>query len=160
MLLEILRLLGLYSTGSCVLNFPTRYSKSLQPQPSTAGCKYWSEYGGWAIYHHLKLGCIFNIFKSICLSLNISVVVQSLSHVRLFVTPWTAAYQASLSFIISQSLLKFMSIELVMLPSHLVLCHPLLLLPSIFSQHISGNHLHELHHPDKKLGNADGFNKR
>ena len=47
-------------------------------------------------------------------------------------TPWTAAHQALLSFTISQSLLKFMSIELVMPSNHLILCHPLLLLPSIF----------------------------
>ena len=60
------------------------------------------------------------------------VVVQSLSHVRLFVIPWTAAHQASLSFTISQSLLKLMSIESVMPSSHLILCHPFLLLPSIF----------------------------
>ena len=57
--------------------------------------------------------------------------VQSLSLVRLFVTPWTAACQASLSITNSQSLLKFMSIELVMPSSHLILCHPLLLLPLI-----------------------------
>ena len=59
-------------------------------------------------------------------------VVQSLSHVWLFATLWTAACQASLSFIISQSLLKIMSIELVISPNHLILCCPLLLLPSIF----------------------------
>ena len=47
-------------------------------------------------------------------------------------TPWTAAWQASLSFTISQSLLKLMSIELVMLSNHLILCPPLLLLPSIY----------------------------
>ena len=58
--------------------------------------------------------------------------VQSLSRVRFFVTPWTAASQASLSFINSQSLLKLMSIELVMPSNHLILCHPLLLPPSIF----------------------------
>ena len=58
--------------------------------------------------------------------------VQSLSHVQLFVTPWTAAHQASLSFTVSRSLLKFMSIESVMLSKQLILCHPLLLLPSIF----------------------------
>ena len=52
-------------------------------------------------------------------------------HIQLFVTPWTAARQASLSFPISWSLLKLMSIESVMPSSHLVLCHPLLLLPSI-----------------------------
>ena len=60
------------------------------------------------------------------------VVVQSLSRVWLFVTPWTAARQASLSFNISRSLLKLVSILLVMPSNHLVLCHPLLLLPSIF----------------------------
>ena len=59
------------------------------------------------------------------------VVVQSLSHVRLFATPWTAAHQASLSFTVSQSLLKLMSFESVMPFNHLVLCCPLLLLPSI-----------------------------
>ena len=55
-----------------------------------------------------------------------------LSHVRLFATPWTAALQASLSFTISWSLLKLMSIESVMPSNHLILCHSLLLLPSIF----------------------------
>ena len=57
--------------------------------------------------------------------------VQSLSSVRLFVTPWTAAHQASRSITNSQSLLKLMSIELVMPSKHLILCRPLLLLPSI-----------------------------
>ena len=60
------------------------------------------------------------------------VVVQSLSRVHLFVTPWTAARQASLSFTISWSLLKLMSIELVMPSNHLILCNPLLLLPLVF----------------------------
>ena len=59
-------------------------------------------------------------------------VVQSLSRVQLFATPWTAAHQASLSITVSQDLLKLMSIELVMPSNHLTLCHPLLLLPSIF----------------------------
>ena len=58
--------------------------------------------------------------------------VQSLSRVQLFATPQTAAHQASLSITNSQNLLKLMSIELVMPSSHLILCHPLLLLPSIF----------------------------
>ena len=62
----------------------------------------------------------------------ILVVVQLLSHVRLFVIQWTAAHQSSLSFTISQSLLKLMSIESVMPSSHLILCHPLLFPPSIF----------------------------
>ena len=57
--------------------------------------------------------------------------VQSLSPVRLFVTPWTAARQASLSITNSQSLLKLLSIESVMPSNHLILSHPLLLLPSI-----------------------------
>ena len=59
--------------------------------------------------------------------------VQSLSCVQLFLTERTAAYQASLSITSSQSLLKLMSIELVMPSNHLTLCHPLLLLPSIFN---------------------------
>ena len=58
--------------------------------------------------------------------------VQSLSYIRLFTTPWTAACQASLSITNSKSLPKLMSIESVMPPNHLILCHPLLLLPSIF----------------------------
>ena len=58
--------------------------------------------------------------------------VQLLSHGQLFATPWTAACQASLSIANSWSSLKLMSIELVMSSTHLILCHPLLLLPSIF----------------------------
>ena len=58
--------------------------------------------------------------------------VQSLSHVRLFATPWTAARQASLSLTNSWSLLRLMSIKSVMPFNHLILCQPLLLLPSIF----------------------------
>ena len=67
----------------------------------------------------IKLGCF-------------AVVVQSLSHIWLFGTSWTAACQAFLSFIITQSLLKLMSIEAVIPSNHLILCCPLLLLPSIF----------------------------
>ena len=69
------------------------------------------------------VGCIGRQFSELY-------VVQSPSCV--FATPWTAAHQCSLSFTISQSLLKFMSIESVILSNHLILCHPLLLLPSIF----------------------------
>ena len=58
--------------------------------------------------------------------------VQLLSHVQLFATPWTAGCQASLSLTNSQSLLKLMSIESVIPSNHLILCHPLLLLPLIF----------------------------
>ena len=60
------------------------------------------------------------------------VFVQSFGRVQLFGTPWTAAHQASLSFSISWSLLKFMCIESVMPSNHLILCRPLLLSPSIF----------------------------
>ena len=59
-------------------------------------------------------------------------IVQSLSHVWIFATPWIAACQASMSFAVSWSLLKFMSVELVMPFNHLVLCHPLLLWASVF----------------------------
>ena len=96
-------------------------------KPSTGTCL------GWI--NHLYGPALHNL-----------IVVQSLSHVWLFLTPWTAARQASFSFTVSQSLLKFMSIESVMLLSllkfmsietvmlsnHLTLCHLLLLLPSIF----------------------------
>ena len=59
--------------------------------------------------------------------------VQSLSHIRLFATSWTAARQVSLSITNSRSLLKLMSIKSVKLSNHLILCHPLLFLPSIFA---------------------------
>ena len=68
-----------------------------------------------------------------CISSAAGAVVQLPSCVRLFVTPWTAAHQASLSFTISQRLLKLMSIVSVMLSNHLIICHTLLL-PSVFSQ--------------------------
>ena len=68
-----------------------------------------------------------------CKSTIVVVVVQSLSCVQLFATPWTAAHQAPLPSSISYTLLKFMSIELVMLSNYLILCHSLFLLPSVFS---------------------------
>ena len=77
------------------------------------------------------LAFLERVLSMSCLALPM-VVVQSLSHVQLFVTPWTATCQACLSFAFSQSLLKFMSIELVMRSNHLILCHPFFLLPSIF----------------------------
>ena len=63
---------------------------------------------------------------------NLHSLIQPLSHVLLFGTPWIVACQASLSITNSRSLLKLMSIESVMPSNHLILCHPLLLLPSIF----------------------------
>ena len=71
-------------------------------------------------------------FEAITLRASKFSSVQLLSHVQLFVTPWTAAHQASLSLTNSWSLLKLTFIELVMPSNHLILCHPLLL-PSIFS---------------------------
>ena len=68
----------------------------------------------------------------VCHNSHFNQFIQLLGCVRLFVTPWNAACQASLSITNSQSLLKFMPIELVMQSSHLILCHPLLLLPLIF----------------------------
>ena len=82
--------------------------------------------------------CSSNTFKLLLL-LRASMIpihqfssVQSLSCVQLFATPWTAAHQASQSITNSRSLLKLMSIESVMPSNHLILCRPLLLLPSIF----------------------------
>ena len=70
--------------------------------------------------------------KKIVFLFDIFVVVQLLSCVRLYATPWTAARQASLSSTISQSLLKLICIESVMPSNHLILCYSLLLLPSVF----------------------------
>ena len=75
------------------------------------------------------MSCVVNSW--LCESI-LRVVVQLFSCVQLFATPWTAALQAPLSFTISQSLLKLMSIESVMSSNHRVLCCPLFLLPSIF----------------------------
>ena len=72
-----------------------------------------------------------NIYSNSKTVFSVFNLVQSLSQIQLFATPWTVAYQASLSFIISQSLLKLMPIELVMPSNHLILCCPLLLQTSI-----------------------------
>ena len=84
-----------------------------------------------ALWKRLNSEVSFN-FKNPLISLLLD-SVHSLSCVRLCATPWTAARQASLSITNSRSLLKLMSIELVMSPNHLILCCPLLLPPSIFS---------------------------
>ena len=80
------------------------------------------------VSHHSLWPWVISLF----LFLSVFAVIQLLSHVWLFVTPWTAACQASLSFSISQSLLKLVSIESVMPSNYLILCCPLLLLPLIF----------------------------
>ena len=80
----------------------------------------------------LHLFFIIACFTSSSLLKCTLLVVQSLSHIQLFAIPLTAAHQASLSFTISQSLLKLVSIESVMPSNYLIPCHPLILLPSIF----------------------------
>ena len=77
----------------------------------------------------IKLIALTNCHRSS--NRDIVVVVQSLSHVQLFATPWTAARQASLSFTIPQSLLKLTFVESVMPSNHLILCRPPFLLPQI-----------------------------
>ena len=80
----------------------------------------------------LKMTVRDDFAVSACSPPLLSQSVQSLSHVQLFVTPWTAAGPASLSITNTQSLLKLMSIESVMPSNHIIPCHPLLLLPSVF----------------------------
>ena len=88
----------------------------------------------WA---HLNLlnGLLVKLLREVrkwtCSAFGCIVAVQSLSHFWLFATPWTSAHQAPL-FSISWNLLKFMSLELVMVSNYLILCHPLLFLPSFF----------------------------
>ena len=91
-------------------------------------------YVPWVIENNVRtsFNYSFKVYLLVTNSLSFPSFCCSVSHVWLLQTPWTAAYQAFLSFTISQSLLKLMSIELVMPSNHLVLCHPLLLLPSIF----------------------------
>ena len=81
--------------------------------------------------HFLWLSSI-PLYMCVCVCVRIVVVVQTLSHIWPFATPWMAARQVSLSFTISQSLLKLMSIKSAMPSNHLILCYPLLLFPSIF----------------------------
>ena len=120
-----------------VLIFSTFYSSSLFSISAQPFSPFSTLFYSFSCFHSLESkileGGEFCGFFLCCIPLNgfFLVVVQSLSHVQLFVTQWTAAHQASLSFTISRSLLKLMSIESVMTSNHLVLCHPLLQL-SIF----------------------------
>ena len=84
---------------------------------------------GFSCCRAQALGCVLSC--SVSCGILVSSSVQFIC-VQLFATPWTAACQASLSFTISWSLLKLLSIKSVMPPNHLILCHPVLLLPSIF----------------------------
>ena len=83
-------------------------------------------YSFYDIFHSIY------VYMCVCVCVCVCIVVQLLSCVQLLVTSWTSAYLAPLSFTITRSLLKLMSIGLVMPSNHLILCHPLLLLPSIF----------------------------
>jgi len=88
----------------------------------------------YTVYMAYPDWCISNVYTEMeCFICDQFSSVWSLSHVRLFATPWTAARQASLSITNSRNLLKLMSIESVMPSNHLILCHPLLLLPSFSS---------------------------
>ena len=90
--------------------------------------------GGWfkreGIYVYIRL--VHNVGKQKLTQHCKAIIVQSLNHVPLFATPWTAAHQTSLSFTISQGLLKLTSIESVMPSNHLILYCALLLPPSVF----------------------------
>ena len=88
--------------------------------------------GGTQWFHGDKVVYFKKIFFAVIWQFSEFVFLQSLSHVWLFATPWTAAHQASLSITNSQSLLKLMSIESVMPSNHLFLCGPLLLPSAIF----------------------------
>ena len=96
----------------------------------------------WSVNRHKQNWILFRLTAKlenlVYLKLPFS-SVQWLSHVRLFATPWTAAHQASLSITNTQTLLKPMSIELVMPSSHLILCRPLLLLPQSLSASVFFN---------------------
>ena len=86
-----------------------------------------------AVWLGSRISCFPNFSSLVCKGIYIYICcIQLLSSFQLFATLWTAACQASLSLTISWSLLKLMSIESVMPANHLILCHPFLLLPSIF----------------------------
>ena len=111
------------NTGVCSHSL---HQRIFQTQGSNLGCLHCRQ----ILYHLNHLSeALSNLFP---FREEAVAVVQLLSLIQLFATPWTAAHQTSLSFTISQSLLKLTSIELVVPSSHLVLCHPLLLLSSIF----------------------------
>ena len=102
-----------------------------ESNPGLLHCRqilYQLTYKGSPFYNPIKFALLdYNIYL-----LLMSTSLQSLSCVRLFAGPWTAACQAYLSITNSWSFLKLMSMESVMLSNHLILCHPLLLFPSIF----------------------------
>ena len=106
---------------SCVQLFATPWTAAHQASLSLIN--------SWSLF---KLMSFESDMPSLCGFSSVQ-PVQSLSRVQLFATPWTAAHQASLSITNSQSLLKLMSIEPVIPSNHLILCRPLLFLPSVLS---------------------------
>ena len=111
---------------NCISPYPFHLDWRTLKKPFCLFSKHWSIYRLWftSIISLLKLKWILCIYYQFRL-------VQSLSHVQLFATPWIAAQQASLSITNFQNSPKLMCIESVMPSSHLILCHPLLLLPPI-----------------------------
>ena len=89
------------------------------------------------VFQELDIFTVFSWCHFANILMKVNVVVQSLCHVRLFVTQWTAAQQAPLSYTIPQSMLKFLSTESVMLSIHIILCYPLLLLLQFFPASVS-----------------------
>ena len=108
----------------------TPWRKKWQPTPVLLGNP--MDRGAWRATAHGVAKSWTRLSTQANTGTVLQAAVQSLCRARLFVTPWTTARQASLSFTRSRSLLKLMSIESVMPSNHLVLCHPPLLLPSIF----------------------------
>ena len=101
--------------------------------------------------HHITLTRLLYLKKRSGKLIHKISSVQSLNHVPLFSTPWAAALQASLCITSSQSLLKLMSIESVMPSNHLILCHPLLLPPSVFPSIRSFQSINSSHQVAKVL---------
>ena len=122
---------GIPAFGVCVCpQFCLTMCNTSLASPALAGELFITEKATWEapkiMGHGIEIESDVYVHPRTC------VVVQSPSHVQLFVTPWTAACQASLFLTNSWSLPKFMPVELVMPPNHLILWCPLLLLPSIF----------------------------
>ena len=121
----LLLLINKLPSGKVIADLEIWTSRSHQRQLNYF--QYFIKFLGSCTFTQIIMLVLTKMFSSFAFGL----VVQSLSHVQLFATPWTAACQASLSFTISLSLLKLMSIESLMPSNHLVLCC-LLLMPSIF----------------------------
>ena len=123
-----------------LLNHSSQLSAAFEASPSAFGVQNFAKLLLLLlskIYVKLYLHCLQHPFQvsqlpSLPFLLLFVVAVQSLSRVQLLATAWIAAHQASLSFTISQSLLKLLFFELMLPSNHLILCHPPLLLPSIF----------------------------